>query len=105
MKAKFSFLTPEEPGFLRRQIEYLKLKAELETLPPDKALEKMVDFLVGFVVDPTEKKEAREAVLDLSQVEFEAALEGMAGTATPPNSSGPSGAGRKAIVKSRHGKR
>ena len=81
----FSFPTKDTPGFLRRQREALKLRADLAGDESDGALTKLVEFLVRYVTEPADPAAAIEAVWNMSEDQFNAALTHLtAGSQTPP---------------------
>ena len=66
------FQPPDEntPGFLRRQREALKFMQLLKGDPTVEAVDGMVDFLVEFVTEPADKDEAKDALWDASEKQF-----------------------------------
>ena len=77
------FTPPDEntPGFLRRQREALKFMQLLKGDPTVEAVDGMVDFLVEFVTEPADKKEATEALWDASEAQFNELLGAVLGKA------------------------
>ena len=85
MNIKFQAPDATTPGFLKRmkkalsfseQIQSGKLSAEL--------VDNLVDFLVGFVIEPTNREEAKEILLDASQEQFESMLSAVTGANANP---------------------
>ena len=66
------FTPPDEntPGFLRRQREALKFMGSLKGDPSVETIDDMVVFLVQFVTEPVDKDEAKEALWDASEAQF-----------------------------------
>ncbi|MCX6069454.1 MAG: hypothetical protein NTU91_01140 [Chloroflexi bacterium] len=56
-----------EPGYLRRRRE---LTAALNAPATPAAVDASVEYMLRYVAKPEDPKEAREALLDLSSVEF-----------------------------------
>lgn len=57
----------DEPGYLRRR---RKLAVLLEVSATSRAVDESVEHLLSYVLKPEDRKEAREALLDLSVTEF-----------------------------------
>lgn len=74
----------DEPGFLRRQREAIEFGEKLVNKPTTKTIDDMVDFLLAWVVEPTDRDEAREALLDASEAQFSELLGVLAGGAENP---------------------
>ena len=77
------FTPPDEntPGFLRRQREALEFMQVLKGDPSPEAIDGMVSFLVEFVTEPVDKKEATEALWDASEAQFNELLAAVLGKA------------------------
>lgn len=75
------FSPPDEntPGYLRRQREALKFVQLLKGDPTVDAIDAMVDFLVQFVTEPKEEAEAKEALWDASEAQFNELLSAVIG--------------------------
>ena len=86
MKIQFTTPTADSPGFLKRTRTAAILMEELKGGKfSAKSVDDLVDFLVVFVTEPAEPKEAREALLDVSQNDFTNMLTAiMGGGATVP---------------------
>lgn len=56
-----------EPGYLRRRRE---LTAVLNAPATPQAVDASIDYMLRYVAKPEDPKEAREALLDLSAVQF-----------------------------------
>jgi len=67
------------PGYLRRQKEALRFLQQFKQDPSPETIDMMVDFLVGFVVSPSEEDAAKEALWDASQEQFELLLNSVVG--------------------------
>lgn len=74
----------DEPGFLRRQRQAIEFSEKLTNKPTTKTIDAMVDFLLVYVVEPTDRKDAREALLDASEAQFGELLGVLAGGAENP---------------------
>lgn len=84
---KLVFTPPDEntPGYLRRQREALKFMQLLKGDPTVETIDGMVDFLVEFVTEPKGKEEAKEALWDASEAQFNALLRSVLGQAGDEN--------------------
>lgn len=63
--------TPDAPGYLRRRRE---LTAILEAPATPRGVDASIEYLLPFVAVPEDRKEAREALLDLSVIDFHRAI-------------------------------
>lgn len=79
--AELVFTPPDEntPGYLRRQKQALEFMQSLQGDPTPKTIDNMVEFLVQFVTEPKDKDEARNALWDASQAQFDALLKSVLG--------------------------
>jgi hypothetical protein len=84
--AKLSFTVPDEktPGYLRRvlaanRFNELMKAGELNSA----AYEDLITFLLGFVTEPTDRDEAREALLDATLEQYLELLNQVNGKANP----------------------
>lgn len=85
MELVFEFPTKDTPGFLKRQREAVRLKNEIEGKESEEAIDKLVAFLVRYVKEPADAAAAADAVWDMSEDQFNAALGHLAGgSVTPP---------------------
>lgn len=69
----------DAPGFLRRQRKALEFSQSLSDNPTPEDLDKMVEFLAGFVTEPKKHEAKIEALWEASQDEFEALLKAITG--------------------------
>ena len=85
MSVKFQAPDSTTPGFLKRmkralsfseQIQAGKLSAEM--------IDGLVDFLADFVIEPTDRNEAKLLLLDASQEQFEGMLAAVTGANANP---------------------
>ena len=77
--------TRETPGYLRRSKRAMEYKEKIATLGTSPALiDEMVEFLLPLVKEPTTKKEAREALWDISEAQFDEMLESLIGKKEVP---------------------
>lgn len=87
----FRFPGPDAPGYLRRRREILEVMKSEWT---EAGIEKMVVYLLQFVAEPKSRKDAREAIENMSRVELGALfIKLLTPEDADPNSSSPSGAG------------
>jgi hypothetical protein len=82
MDIKIKVPTPLEKGYLRRQRKALAFAEIQADKPSPEMVNAMVDFIVDFVVEPADKELARDAILDLSQKEFEEIMAAIRGEET-----------------------
>jgi hypothetical protein len=67
MEIEWKLPDENEPGYLRRRRE---LTAVLNAPASPQAVDASIDYMLRYVAKPEDPKEAREALLDLSAVEF-----------------------------------
>jgi hypothetical protein len=75
----------DTPGYLRRARQALSFQESMQGKPSIKALDSMIDFLLQFVTEPTDKDEARELLLDASEAQFDEMLTSITGEPDPEN--------------------
>lgn len=81
------FVVPdrETPGFLRRIREALRFQEAIKQQQVSaKLLDEMIDFLVTFVEEPDDPKQAKDMLLDASQEQFEQLLNSISGGDADP---------------------
>lgn len=74
---------PATPGFLRRQRQAMELLAMDTRAEGPAAIDRMIDMLLPYVVEPEDRDAARAALEDASQNEFDSMLAALAGRADP----------------------
>lgn len=75
----------DDPGFLRRTRRALELAESLKASDPSpRLLDDLVEFVLPYVVKPKDRKAAEEALLDLSQNEFDKIMDAIAGKEHEP---------------------
>lgn len=90
MNIKIVVPTAQEKGFLRRQQKALAFAEAMRSGEPSPAMiDAMTDFIVGFVTEPVDKVDAKDAILDLSQEDFEAVIASITGSNPVPKASAP----------------
>ena len=68
----FELATDQDPGFLRRVIKARGFLDKLHEQGIDMDYyEKLIDFLMGFITEPGNREEAREALLDASREQYQ----------------------------------
>ena len=78
--------TDETPGFLRLQRRVLRLSGLLNAGEFDEAMvDDMVELLLPFVVEPADRDEAREALLDASKKQYQSMLNAVVGKPVDAN--------------------
>lgn len=78
---EIEFLPPDadEPGYLLREKTRLEYLAEFNRGASPEVVEKMVNFLLPYVEKPEDRKEAREALWQMSNNQFKQLLEVISG--------------------------
>ncbi len=69
----------DEPGYLMREKVRLEYLEELKKGSSPECVDKMVDFLLPYVERPEDRKEAREALWQMSNNQFKQLLEVISG--------------------------
>jgi hypothetical protein len=80
------FEIPDEktPGYLRRVMAASKFGEMMRNSEIGaEYYENLITFLLGFIVEPVDRNEAREALLDASQEKYMELLEAVNGQANP----------------------
>ena len=68
---KFAIPSPQTPGYLRRISASKELQKSREKSDPDaNDITFMCDFLLPYIVEPADREEARNALLDASEEEY-----------------------------------
>jgi len=68
------FEVPDEkkPGYLRRMKAFAEFqKAQKQAANEVERFEKMCDFLSGYIIEPTDPEEAREALMDATKEQID----------------------------------
>lgn len=80
-KVHFHIPSADAPGFLRRQRDALRFAETLKDKDniTSATIDAMADFLLPYIVAPKDRDEARNALLDMSQAQFEAMLNAITG--------------------------
>lgn len=74
-KIVFDLPSKDSRGFLRRQRELSTFQKMLRDKPDDpNTLNSLVNYLVGFIVEPEDRKEAKEILWDMSKAEYDELL-------------------------------
>ena len=83
MLIKFQKPDRDAPGFLRRQRGVLEMRQRMTgDLTPD-SVDALVEFLLPYVLEPADRDQAREALWDASQEQFDDMLQALTGSANP----------------------
>lgn len=89
----FKFPSISDRGYLRRQKLALALHRDLQENQDPESIDRLVDFLVPFVSEPSDPEAAREAVWDIGLEQLTEIMTKYAESQTPPKSSGKSATG------------
>jgi len=83
---ELTFSLPDEntPGFLKRQRQLMDVQANITANPGPDAIDGLVDFILPFVVTPSDLEDARDLLLDLSQAALTDILEKITSSQTSP---------------------
>ena len=81
----FSPPSRKTAGFLRRTQKALEFQAEMRADPRPETIDKMVEFLLPYVVEPKDRNEAREALFDATEEQFNQLIDVIIGNATEEN--------------------
>lgn len=86
LKLEFEVPDAQAPGFLKRQRRAMEFAEKFEAERTDPSvLDEMVEFLADFVVIPDDRKQAKEALWNASQEQFEAMLDAITGATAQPD--------------------
>lgn len=87
-KLVFSPPGPNEPGYLRRLRESTELLKRVDRLDLQ-AQDELVAYLLQWVKEPEDKEDAKNLLLDLSQIEFRGILAQLFGSGESPLAENP----------------
>ena len=97
MKLKIETPTRETPGYWKRVKRGVALREEAKNGMTLELCDRMIDFILPYVVEPADRDEAREVLENLSQDDFENITKAIIGdkgggnnTTVPPQSLPPS---------------
>lgn len=79
MDLVFKLPGKDTPGFLRRQREAIRFSENLKDNPTVETVDALVSFLVDYVEEPKDRKEAAEALWDASENQFMELLGALSG--------------------------
>lgn len=79
MRLVFEPPSKDTPGFLRRQRRALELKDQAKLDPTPATIDEMVEFLLPYVKEPEDRKEAADALWDASEEQFNQLLDVISG--------------------------
>ena len=83
MELELKLPSPDSPGFLLRTREALKLQKLLDKDQiSEEAIDKLIEFLLPYVVKPEGKDKAKEALLNASQNQFTEMFSAITGSST-----------------------
>ena len=80
--SKLIFVRPdaEAPGYLRRMRQALEFQEAFKgSNPSPDSVDKLIEFLLPNISEPVDRDEAREALLDASQAQFQELLSVLTG--------------------------
>ena len=72
---------PDAPGYLRRQRQALEFAEAIKANPSPALIDRLVEMLLPFVIEPQDRQAARDALLDASETQFLDLLRVMQGRA------------------------
>ena len=79
-KLVFELPTPQTPGFLRRAKKGMEYKEKLQSGNTVDVIDEMVEFLVDYVTEPKDREEAKEALMDATEEQFNELINAMTGS-------------------------
>jgi hypothetical protein len=81
-KIVFELPGTETPGYLRRLRSAIEYSKALQSDPTPETLDKLIEFLLPFVTSPEDRMQAREALWDASEAQFNDLLSAITGGGT-----------------------
>jgi len=69
----------DAPGYLRRQRHILELYSEFKDNLSPGAIDGLVEIFLGYVTEPEDRDEAREALLDASEAQIRSLMVAITG--------------------------
>jgi len=88
-KIKFELPGKETPGYLRRMKNALEYAKMLQDNPSPATIDALVEFLLPYVIEPEDRKEARNALWDATQEQFDSLLGAIVGKSDSENPTPP----------------
>lgn len=88
---KIELPTKDSPGFLRRakrSIELMQKASDPQNNPT--IIDELIEFILDFVVEPADRNEAREQLLDATEEQFNEIVAQIGGLTRNPTSPNPS---------------
>jgi hypothetical protein len=70
---------PETPGYLRRLRSAIDYGKSLQADPTPETLDKLVEFLLPYVTEPSDRDQALEALWDATETQFRELLAAITG--------------------------
>ena len=83
MKLTFQKPSKTDPGFLRRQRSVLEMRSKLQGQLEPGSVDTLVEFLLPYITEPVDRDQAREALWDASQDQFDEMLQALTGSGNP----------------------
>lgn len=88
---KIQLPTKDQPGFLRRakrSIELMQKAADAQHNPD--IVDELIEFILDYVIEPEDRNEAREQLLDATEEQFNEIVAQIGGLKQNPTSPNPS---------------
>lgn len=80
-KIIFTDLTPQTPGYLKRLKKGLEYRAKIAGKKPDpEMIDDMVEFLIEYIEEPKDRDEAREAMMNANEDQYNYVIDMIIGT-------------------------
>ena len=80
-KIVFTELTPQTPGYLKRLKKGLEYRAKIAGKEPaPETIDDMVEFLIEYIEEPADPDEAREAMMNANEEQFNYVIDMITGT-------------------------
>lgn len=84
-KLVFERPTAQTPGYLRRARRGLEFKARMAQGVDPEAIDEMVDYLLTYITIPEDREEAREALIDANEEQFNSMIDALTGEGQAEN--------------------
>jgi len=80
-KIVFTELTPQTPGYLKRLKKGLEYRAKLAGKEPSpETIDDMIEFLIEYIEEPKDRDEAREAMMNANEEQYNYVIDMITGT-------------------------
>lgn len=84
-KIEFQLPGKDTPGYLRRMRDALEYAKMLQDNPSPATIDALVEFLLPYVIEPDDRTQARDALWDATQEQFDELLGAIVGKGASEN--------------------